>query len=134
MRQLAPLALILAAAPALAQQAAPMSAEEFDAYTRGRTFTYGSEGAAYGAEEYLSNRRVRWSFLGDECQEGEWYEDSGLICFVYEDRPDPQCWTFARGPGGGLLAIFRGLGEQTELYEMQSSTEPLACPGPEVGV
>lgn len=136
------LALIaLLAAPALAQEApkaAPpgpaMSAAEFDAYTRGRTFTYGSDGAPYGAEEYLSNRRVLWSFLDGDCDAGRWYEDSGLICFVYERTPDPQCWSFEQGTGGGLIATFRGPGEQTELYEMQSSPEPLACPGPEVGV
>ncbi|MCA1336754.1 hypothetical protein [Pseudooceanicola marinus] len=142
MKPLLTLALLTATAlPATAQQAptqqAPassMSAAEFDAYTQGRTFTYGSQGAPYGAEEYLSNRRVRWSFLDGDCQEGQWYEENGLICFTYEQTPEPQCWSFAAGSGGGLTATFQGPGSQTELYEMQSSEEPLACPGPEIGV
>ncbi|KRS12323.1 hypothetical protein XM53_11810 [Roseovarius atlanticus] len=110
-----------------------MSAAEFDAYTRGKTFYYGAQGAPYGGEEYLENRRVRWSFLDGRCQEGEWYEDDGLICFVYEDKPDPQCWSFQRS-GGGLLAQFENDPAQTQLYEMEQTGEPLHCLGPEIGV
>ncbi|MFU8883600.1 MAG: hypothetical protein ACNA7Q_14640, partial [Rhodobacterales bacterium] len=45
------------------QSSQRMSAEAFDSYTRGQTFTYGAGAEPYGAEEYLDNRRVRWSFL-----------------------------------------------------------------------
>lgn len=110
-----------------------MSATEFDSYTRGKTFTYGAAGAPYGAEEYLDNRRVRWSFLDGKCQEGIWYEEGGLICFLYEDRLDPQCWRFEKS-GSGITALFENTPGQTELYEMQQSDEPLMCLGPEVGV
>lgn len=125
------LALCLAATPGFA--ADTMSAAEFDAYTQGHTFTYGSSGGPYGAEEYLPGRRVRWSFLDGRCQEGEWYEEDGLICFVYEREPAPQCWTFRRG-ADGLTAIFDGDPVLGELYEVARSDAPLACPGPEVGV
>jgi hypothetical protein len=126
--------LLLTAAPALAANG-EMSAAEFEAYTRGKTFYYGSGGAAYGAEEYLSDRRVRWTFLDGQCQEGIWYEDDGLICFVYDNQPDPQCWSFRRAPGGGgLIAQFENDPAQTELYEVRRTDEPLVCPGPEVGV
>ncbi|MGR3323233.1 MAG: hypothetical protein ACU0DK_15030, partial [Pseudooceanicola sp.] len=86
----------------------PMSAAEFDAYSRGKTFYYGAGGEAYGVEEYLPDRRVRWSFLDGECKDGHWYEAAGgQICFVYEDTPDdPQCWTFFLEPEG-LVARFR---------------------------
>ena len=86
--------LVLLAATGLASLAsAQMGAEEFDALTRGQTFYYGVNGSEpYGAEEYLDNRRVRWSFLDGECVEGSWYEEAGRICFVYENRPEPQCW------------------------------------------
>ena len=124
-------ALSLWLSPALAQSS--MGAEEFDAYTRGKTFHFGANGAPYGAEEYLDDRRVRWSFLDGECQEGRWYEEDGLICFVYEDKPEPQCWSFRRG-AGGLIAQFRDEPGQTTLFEMKSSDAPLACPGPEIGV
>ena len=97
MKQLAAV-LVLVPLSALAETA--MSGEEFDAYTRGHTFYYGAGGTPYGGEEYLDNRRVRWSFLDGECQEGYWYEAGELICFVYENNPDPQCWTFERSSDG----------------------------------
>lgn len=125
------LALLLCAAPLRAQTL--MNAEEFDSYTRGKTFYYGSLGAPYGAEEYLDNRRVRWSFLDGKCQEGEWYQDGRLICFVYENQPDPQCWSFQRS-ASGLVARFENDPAQTELYEVEKSAEPLLCLGPDVGV
>lgn len=115
--------------PALAQ----MSAAEFDAYTRGHTFYYGAGGAPYGGEEYLDDRRVRWSFLDGDCQDGYWYEDDGLICFVYENNPDPQCWSFERS-SDGLIARFEGDPEMSELYEVEKSSEPLMCLGPKIGV
>jgi hypothetical protein len=127
----AALLLVWPAAPQ-AQTSAPMSAEAFDAYTRGQTFTYGTGATPYGAEEYLENRRVRWSFLDGRCQDGEWYEENGLICFVYDDNPDPQCWSFYQTPGG-IVARFEDDPSQTTLYEITRSPEPLMCLGPEVG-
>jgi hypothetical protein len=124
---------ILALAAPAVQAAERMTAAEFDAYTRGKTFYYASDGMPYGAEEYLDNRRVRWSFLDGECQEGRWYAEDGLICFVYENHPDPQCWSFHRG-AGGLVARFENDPAQTELYEVERSDAPLACKGPDVGV
>ncbi len=112
-----------------------MSAEAFDTHTRGKTFYYGADGRAYGVEEYLDDRRVRWSFLDGECKEGRWYEkDGGLICFVYEDEPGaPQCWSFYLGPDG-LVARFENNPGSTELYEVENTEEPMMCKGPEVGV
>lgn len=113
---------------------AGMSAEEFDVYTRGQTFYYGTEGEEpYGAEEYLPGRRVRWSFLDGDCQEGYWYAQGPLICFVYESRSEPQCWSFERRTGR-LVAQFEGETPMAELYEVRKSPEPLACPGPKIGV
>ncbi|QIE46202.1 hypothetical protein G5B38_12065 [Pseudohalocynthiibacter aestuariivivens] len=125
------LALICAATSGTAQNL--MSASEFDSYTLGKTFYYGSVGAPYGAEEYLDDRRVRWSFLDGKCQEGQWYEEDGLICFVYDNQPDPQCWSFQQG-NNGLIARFENNPENTELYEVEKSVEPLLCLGPDVGV
>jgi hypothetical protein len=119
-------------APLHAQEGSRMSAEAFDAYTRGQTFTYGTGAEPYGAEEYLDGRRVRWSFLDGQCQDGAWYEDNGLICFVYDNNPDPQCWSFYQTPGG-IVARFEDDPSQTTLYEITRSPEPLMCLGPEVG-
>ena len=127
------LCLMMASAPALAADR-PMTAAEFEAYTTGKTFHYGNGGTPYGAEEYLENRRVRWTFLDGDCKEGRWFSDEpGLICFVYEDRPEPQCWSFLDSPGG-LIARFENDPQVTELYEVRQSDEPLECPGPRIGV
>ncbi|WP_300038225.1 hypothetical protein [uncultured Roseobacter sp.] len=131
-----PLALLLVCAlctgPGLAAEG-NMNAEAFDDYTRGKTLFYGENGATYGAEVYMDNRRVRWSFLDGECKEGVWYEEAGQICFVYEDNPDPQCWTF-RQNGQGLIASFRNMPGGTELYEATDLNEEMICLGPDVGV
>lgn len=128
-------ALILAAllaTPALAQT--PMTGAEFDAYTAGKTLYFGRSGAPYGAEQYLKNRRVIWSFLDGTCQTGTWYESAGLICFDYDHRPDePQCWSFF-AEGDNLKAQFANDPSVQPLIEVEQTQDPLYCPGPEVGV
>ena len=124
--------LILGAASAQAADA-PMSAEAFDAYTKGKTLFYGTGGDAYGVERYLEGRRVIWSFLDGDCKRGYWYEESGQICFLYEDRDEPQCWTFELGPSG-LTARFRNDPDATELYEVEDLGEEMLSSGPTVGV
>lgn len=137
------LAPALAPALALALTAAPlaplpataltrMTAEEFDAYSVGKTLTYAVDGMIYGAEQYLPGRRVIWAFVGDQCRRGLWYEDGGLICFVYEHDPEPQCWSFYATPDG-LAAVYENDPEGSPLVEVDNSPEPLACPGPDVG-
>jgi hypothetical protein len=126
--------LIPACLLALPLQAdAPMGAEAFDEYTRGKTLFYGNNGVAYGVERYLPGRRVIWSFLDGDCREGVWYESNGQICFVYEDRFDPQCWTFRLGENG-LIAQFENDPQSTELYEAEDLGEEMLCYGPDVGV
>jgi len=111
----------------------PMSPAEFEAYATGRTLTYAEGGVIYGIEEYLPNRRVRWAFVNDECREGYWYEQDNDVCFVYENNPVPQCWSFSRGDNG-LIARFLNADDGREIYEAQQSDEPLRCLGPDVGV
>jgi hypothetical protein len=131
MKHVLALTLALAAAPLAAADA--LSAAEFEAYVQGKTLYFGMSGQTYGAEQYLDDRRVKWSFLDGECKDGYWYEEAGQICFVYEDRPDPQCWTFTR-EGDGLRAEYQGEPFSTVLYEAKQSDEPMLCHGPEVGV
>jgi len=111
----------------------PMTAAEFETYVTGKTLFYGVGGVEYGAEEYLPGRRVVWSLLDGDCQKGVWYERGNMICFAYEGRNDPQCWTFYK-QGNGVMARFENDPAQTELYETRQTTEPLICLGPEVGV
>ena len=124
--------LALTLLPAFAQ-AEPMSAAEFEAYVTGKTLYYGQSGEAYGAEIYHENRRVTWSFLDGECKEGYWYSEGSNICFVYEDRPEPQCWTFEQGTGG-LIAQFESNPDSAALYEAQDLDEELVGLGPRIGV
>lgn len=133
MKHVLAFALTLAAAPLAAADA--MTAAEFEAYVEGKTLYFGMSGSAtnYGAEQYLDDRRVKWSYLDGECKDGFWYEDAGQICFVYEDNPAPQCWTFTK-VANGLRAEYKGEPLSTVLYEAKQSDEPMLCYGPEVGV
>jgi len=124
--------LIALTAQAAGAQTA-LSGAEFDAYTRGKTLFYGYDGHVYGVERYLPNRRVIWSFMDGDCKEGVWFERNDQICFIYEDRLDPQCWVFAQS-GSGLIAQFEGDPEATELYEADDLGEEMVCHGPDVGV
>lgn len=123
--------LALMAAKAGAESA--LSAEEFDAYTRGKTLTYSESGQVFGIEEYFDNRRVMWSFNDGQCQEGRWFENGPLICFVYDDIGVPQCWSFQMG-AGGLIAQFRNEPDRQPVYETAELDEPLLCLGPQIGV
>ncbi len=111
----------------------PITADEFERIVTGKTFAYGSNGIAYGAEAYFSNRRVQWTFLDGECSDGTWYAAGDRICFVYDDIPGPQCWLFYEH-GGRLSAEFVGQSGGSQLYETERQSEPLQCLGPKVGV
>ena len=124
------LALLTASAATAETQ---LSGAEFEAYSTGKTLTYASNGQIYGVEQYLPNRRVRWAFIDDTCRIGHWYEDAGEICFVYEHDATPQCWTFHLSDSK-LMARFVSDPPQTELKEVNQTSEPLACTGPDVGV
>jgi hypothetical protein len=126
------LAALLLAAPAQAADA-PITAEAFEALSVGRTLTYSLSGKVYGTEQYLPGRRVLWAFEGDECRVGQWYEDEGRICFVYQGGSDAQCWTYFRD-AGGLKAQFAGDPPGAEAAMVSEIPGPLDCPGPKVGV
>jgi hypothetical protein len=123
--------LVLTSGPALAE--VPLTAEEFDSLTRGRTMTWAEFGTVYGVEQYLPDRRVRWTVLGDDCKTGHWYMNGPAICFQYEDDPAPDCWEITRS-GTDLLARYTTNPAEAEPVVVQETTEPLACFGPEVGV
>jgi hypothetical protein len=119
---------------AAAPSATPMTGEEFNAATIGRTFYFSSAGQPYGAEQYLPGNRVIWAFVGDDCRDGKWYEDQGMICFVYDDNPnDPQCWLIFDGESG-LQVQSMQFPDSPPLIAVEQSPEPLACLGPNVGV
>ena len=126
--------LLACAAPALAAGPdTPLTAGEFDALVTGKTLTYQQQDMPFGVEEYLPDRRVRWSVSPDHCQYGIWYPQARDICFLYEDSPDPACWTFWLD-GGVLHARSASTGPGADLHVTDISSQPLSCPGPDVGV
>lgn len=127
------LILAFAVLPFSAVAQTSMTADEFEAYVTGRTLSYGVGGEVYGAEEYHPDRRVTWSFLDGQCEDGVWYPEGDAICFLYEFDPDPHCWRFYE-ESGGLRAEILGKGGLSTLYEVGETTEGLGCLGPDVGV
>ena len=67
-----------------------------------------------------SSDLVRWAFAGDECKEGVWFEADSLICFIYEDSPEAQCWSFYLTPQG-LSAQFENREDATPVYQIEES-------------
>ena len=132
MRLVLALLACLTALPALAE-GRKIGADEFERIVTGTTILFQSRGQDHGAEEYLENRRVRWSFLDGDCTEGHWYPQGSQICFVYDDYPDPQCWQFFV-ENGRLTALFENDPSGTLLREFSRRDTPLYCIGPEVGV
>ena len=123
------LALLLAT-PGLAET--PITATEFEAHVTGKTLTYEQFTSVFGIEEYLPDRKVRWSTAPNECQYGSWYPQGDAICFVYEYDPTPACWAFWLR-NGALVALSTDGVAGEELHEVQASDQGLPCPGPDVG-
>lgn len=122
---------VLLATPALAET--PITPEAFEAHVTGKTITYRQFESVFGIEEYLEGRKVRWSVAPNECQYGSWYPSGEDICFVYEYDPTPACWTFWLRDGA-LVARSVTAAPGEELYEVNADSQPLPCPGPDVGV
>jgi len=110
-----------------------LTADEFDALTLGRTMTWAEYGQVYGVEQYLPDRRVRWTVLGDDCKLGHWYADGPAICFLYEDNPTPACWEISLS-GSGMKAHDTEDPPGSEQVVIEDTNEAMPCFGPEVGV
>ena len=108
----------------------PLSAAEFDAYATGKTLFYAQGGTVWGAEQYLPGHQVLWAFTDQPCEYGQWHEEQGAICFVYQGKTGTNCWYFYHG-AAGLLARF--VGGSSLLSEVGQTAEPMNCPGPLVG-
>jgi hypothetical protein len=133
MSRLIAFAVASALGSAAAHAQTPLTADQFEAHVTGKTITYKQQDFIFGIEEYLPDRKVRWSVAPDECQYGRWYPQGDDICFVYEYDPMPACWTFWL-EGGFLVSLSVNAAPGAELYEVDASDQPLPCPGPDVGV
>ena len=129
-RLVLPLALLATAAAA----DGAMTPQAFEAASTGRTLHFTRAGQPFGAEQYLSGRRVLWRFADGSCQQGRWWDDGDRICFDYQNGDGPQCWRFHPRPGGFAAALVENGGETGFVLELAASdTAPLDCPGPDVG-
>lgn len=123
-------ALLIALIPASAMAEQPMTATAFDTYATGKTITYGPiDGDIYGQEQYLPNRRVIWQPIGGDCVTGVWFESKGNICFRYNNNPQAKCWQFYEHPDG-LRATFMNRPGTDNLYQLNTTPDPILCPGP----
>lgn len=111
--------------------ATAMSPAQFEAFATGRTLVYAEYGTVWGRETYLPGRKVMWRAVGEDCKLGRWWPEGGAICFGYDDGKAPQCWAFARGPGG-LVARFLG-DPAAPPAQVTEQKDPVPCPGPAIG-
>ena len=122
------LALLLLTGTAQAQT--PMTAEEFEAFSTGQTLDYFIDGTFWGSERHLADRKTLDADAEGPCREGRWFPKGDQICYVYEGDAGEHCWQFFRD-GSRVLA-------QTDdgdlSAEVTLADQPLACPGPDVGV
>ncbi len=125
--------ILLSSSSSLSSAEVTLSGPDFDAFTKGHTLYYSQNGKVYGAESYLDDARVRWSFLDGNCLFGRWYEVDELICFDYGAEMDIQCWRFFKSDNG-LIAEFDGDGDSLPLYEAYRVPSPFECQGPDAGV
>jgi hypothetical protein len=122
---------LLAASPVLAE--APLTAEEFDAFSVGKTLDYAVDGVIYGSESYLPERRVIDADIGGPCRPGRWEPHGDQICFIYDGSTALHCWRFWRR-GDGLLAEITDSPPDAPPITVTIADTPLACAGPDVGV
>ena len=118
------------AAPALART--PMSPDEFDAWSTGKTLDYSFDGVILGSEAYFPGRTVRDADTGGPCLDGSWHARGDAVCFVYPARDGIHCWHYWR-EGDAVFAQALGADPGTPAQTVTVSDTPLACPGPEVG-
>lgn len=109
-----------------------MTAEEFEAYSTGQTLDYWVDGVFWGSERHLSDRRTLDADAEGPCRNGTWVPKGDAICFSYDSDPDQHCWRFWRD-GSRVLAEVVGDPDGFS-SEVTIADQPLACPGPDLGV
>jgi hypothetical protein len=109
-----------------------MTAEEFDAWSRGKTLDYSVDGQIYGSERYLPGRKTVDANAGGPCVDGVWYPEGDAICFVYAAYEGTHCWRYWR-EGGAVFAKPVTAAPEEPPQRVTVAESPLTCPGPDVG-
>lgn len=107
------LALVLIAAPALADEPAepagePVSPSEFRDYAEGWTLHFEHRGEPIGEEAFEPDGETLWRFRDGTCIEGVWKPHGGQLCFYYGRGDEVLCWRAWRDAEG---LYFRLLGD-----------------------
>ena len=113
---------------AMAEDIRPLSVEEFDRLTLGRTFnSIDIEMGHYGTATYGSGHRLQWAGAG-LCLNGVWRQHPGSeqICFSFDDAPEDEfCWIFGQ-QNGQLVGWLAGV-QQPGPVTFVETDEPLQC-------
>lgn len=110
-----------------------MTADEFDAFSRGKTLDYSVNGRIWGSETYGPDRKTLDADVGGPCLEGRWFAEGDAICFVYPARDGQHCWQYWR-VGDAVFARPLSAAPGDPPQRVTVASGPLACPGPDVGV
>lgn len=122
-----PLLLSFAALPAHAQE--QMAPEGFLDLAQGRTLTFTSilSGTEVGVEQFLRRDLSVWADRTGRCTYGRIEIRGPLLCFLYEDAPDPEnCWIPFMDEGT-LLVMSQGTREVQRISDI--SSKPVVCEG-----
>lgn len=88
-------AVFLASLASVVQAQEQIMPEQFLDQAQGRTLTYSlySNGQIVGIEQFLNRTTSVWRDQNGRCTYGTIVQDGALMCFVYDDDPDPgNCW------------------------------------------
>lgn len=127
MRALAVMVAAMVASPAVAQD--QLTPDGFLDLAHGRTLSFSNvrSGNLVGVEEFLRRDLSVWADETGRCTYGRIEKRGPLLCFVYEDAPDPDnCWIPFMDEGTLLV-----LSERTREVQRISdiSDAPVICEG-----
>ena len=117
-------AAALLAAPAAAQDR--LTPGEFLDRAEGRTLTFSQAqtGTLVGVEQFLRRDLSVWATADGRCTYGRIEVREDLVCFIYEDNPDPDnCWT--PFDMEGKIVVLSVTGDIQEVTNV--SRTPVAC-------
>ena len=106
-----------------------MSPDGFLDLIVGRTLSFSSmrTGGLIGEEQFLRRDLSVWEDQTGRCTYGRIELRGPLICFLYEDAPDPDnCW-IPFMDNGTLLVLSKGTSEVQRISDI--SEEPITCEG-----
>ena len=86
-----------------------------------------------------SNISKIWQDRDGNCLRGSWYAAGPQMCFVYDNDPEPDCWTMSRTDDGRVMIESTRLPDDPAvpplvLELIRRTPLPIACTGPLLGV